>query len=99
MNVFEVICTGTLEAWHPIPLSSQKLSGTPGMELDHLKMKHETFRHLSSHRHLSTGRPVCLDMKQGAINQLFLRLFLMFWTSLNHGKWANFHSGILGPQE
>ena len=73
MNVFEVICTGTLEAWHPIPLSSQKLSGTPGKELAHLKMKHETFRHLSSHRHLSTGRPVCLDMKQGAINQLFLR--------------------------
>ena len=24
-------------------------------------------------------------MKQGAINQLFLRLFLVFLTSLNHG--------------
>ena len=30
----------------------------------------------------STGWPVCLDMKQGAINQLFIRLFLMFLTSI-----------------
>ena len=46
-----------------------------------------------------TGCPVCLVLKQGAINQLFLEVFLMFLACLDHKWWAEFHLGILGPQE
>ena len=48
---------------------------------------------------LSTGCPVCLVLKQGAVNQLFLEVFLMFLACLDHKWWAQFHLGILGPQE
>ena len=49
--------------------------------------------------HLSTGWPGCLVLKQGAVNQLFLGVFLMFLACLDHAWWAQFHLGILGPQE
>ena len=48
---------------------------------------------------LTTGCPVCLVLKQGAVNQLFLEVFLMFLACLDHKWWAQFHLGILGPQE
>ena len=47
----------------------------------------------------STGCPVCLVLKQRAVNQLFLEVFLMFLACLDHLSWAKFHLGILGPQE
>ena len=47
----------------------------------------------------STGCLVCLVLKQGAVNQLFLGVFLMFLACLDHARWAQFHLGILGPQE
>ena len=47
----------------------------------------------------STGWPGCLVLKQGAVNQLFLGVFLMFLACLDHARWAEFHLGILGPQE
>ena len=40
-----------------------------------------------------------LVLKQGAVNQLFLGVFLMFLACLDHKWWAQFHLGILGPQE
>ena len=46
-----------------------------------------------------TGWPGCLVLKQGAVNQLFLEVFLMFLACLDHKWWAEFHLGILGPQE
>ena len=46
-----------------------------------------------------TGCPVCLVLKQGAVNQLFLEVFLIFLACLDHARWAQFHLGILGPQE
>ena len=49
--------------------------------------------------YLSTGCPVCLVLKQGAVNQIFLEVFLMFLACLDHKWWAQFHLGILGPQE
>ena len=49
--------------------------------------------------YLSTGCPVCLVLKQGAVNQLFLGVFLIFLACLDHSRWAQFHLGILGPQE
>ena len=48
---------------------------------------------------LYTGCPVCLVLKQGVVNQLFLEVFLMFLACLDHKWWAEFHLGILGPQE
>ena len=48
---------------------------------------------------ISTGWPGCLVLKQGAVNQLFLGVFLMFLACLDHARWAKFHLGILGPQE
>ena len=48
---------------------------------------------------VSTGCPVCLVLKQGAVNQLFFEVFLMFLACLDHSRWAKFHLGILGPQE
>ena len=48
---------------------------------------------------LCTGCPVCLVLKQGAVNQIFLEVFLMFLACLDHKWWAQFHLGILGPQE
>ena len=48
---------------------------------------------------VSTGWPGCLVLKQGAVNQLFLGVFLMFLACLNHARWAEFHLGILGSQE
>ena len=48
---------------------------------------------------LSTGCPVCLVLEQGAVNQLFFEVFLMFLACLGHARWAEFHLGILGPQE
>ena len=47
----------------------------------------------------STGWPGCLVLKQGAVNQLILGVFLMFLACLDHARWAKFHLGILGPQE
>ena len=47
----------------------------------------------------STGWPGCLVLRQGAVNQLFFGVFLMFLACLDHARWAQFHSGILGPQE
>ena len=47
----------------------------------------------------STGCPVCLVLKQGAVTQLFFEVFLMFLACLDHARWAEFHLGILGPQE
>ena len=47
----------------------------------------------------SSGCPVCLVLKQGAVNQIFLEVFLMFLACLDHEWWAQFHLGILGPQE
>ena len=44
----------------------------------------------------STGCPVCLVLKQGAVNELFLEVFLMFLACLDHARWAKFHLGILG---
>ena len=52
---------------------------------------------VSRNRH--TGCPVYLVLKQGAVNQLFLEVFLMFLACLDHARWAQFHLGILGPQE
>ena len=46
-----------------------------------------------------TGWPGCLVLKQGAVNQLFLGVFLIFLACLDHSRWAQFHLGILGPQE
>ena len=46
-----------------------------------------------------TGCPVCLVLRQGAVNQLFLEVFLMFLACLDHAWWAKFHLGILGPQK
>ena len=46
-----------------------------------------------------TGWPGCLVLKQGVVNQLFLEVFLMFLACLDHKWWAEFHLGILGPQE
>ena len=46
-----------------------------------------------------TGWPGCLVLKQGAVNQLFLRVFMMFLACLDHAWWAKFHLGILGPQK
>ena len=54
---------------------------------------------ISSRNDLSTGWPGCLVLRQGAVNQLFLGVFLMFLACLDHARWAQFHSGILGPQE
>ena len=48
---------------------------------------------------LYTGWPGCLVLKQGAVDQLFLGVFLMFLACLDHARWAKFHLGILGPQE
>ena len=48
---------------------------------------------------MSTGWPGCLVLEQGAVNQLFLGVFLMFLGCLDHARWAKFHLGILGPQE
>ena len=48
---------------------------------------------------ISTGCPVCLVLRQGAVNQLFLEVSLMFLACLDHARWAKFHLGILGPQE
>ena len=48
---------------------------------------------------ISTGCPVCLVLKQGAVNQLFFEVFLMFLDCLDHSRWAKFHLGILGPRE
>ena len=45
----------------------------------------------------STGWPVCNDLKQGSVNQVFWGVFLMFWACLDHKWWAKFHLGILGP--
>ena len=47
----------------------------------------------------STGCPVCLVLKQGAVNQLFFEVFLMFLACLDSSRWAKFHLGMLGPQE
>ena len=47
----------------------------------------------------STGCPVCLVLKQGAVNQLFFEVFLMFLACLDHSRSAKFHLGLLGPQE
>ena len=47
----------------------------------------------------TTGCPVCLVLRQGAVNQLFLEVSLMFLACLDHARWAEFHLGILGPQE
>ena len=47
----------------------------------------------------STGWPGCLVLKQGTVNWLFLGVFLMFLSCLDHARWAKFHLGILGPQE
>ena len=47
----------------------------------------------------STGCPVCLVLKQKTLNQLFLEVSLMFLACLDHARWAEFHLGILGPQE
>ena len=44
----------------------------------------------------STGWPGCLFLKQGAVNQLFLEVSLMFLACLDHKWWAQFHLGILG---
>ena len=49
-----------------------------------------------AHRFISTGCPVCLVLKQGAVNQIFLEVFLMFLACLDHKWWAQFHLGILG---
>ena len=46
-----------------------------------------------------TGWPGCLVLRQGAVNQLFFGVFLMFLACLDHAWWAQFHLGILGPQE
>ena len=48
---------------------------------------------------IPTGCPVCLVLKQGAVNQLFFEVFLMFLACLDHARWAKFHLGILRPQE
>ena len=48
---------------------------------------------------ISTGCPVCLVLKQGAVNQLFFEVFLMFLACLDYASWAQFHLGILEPQE
>ena len=59
----------------------------------------DTFRYLQLWTQLSTGWPGCLVLKQGAVNQLFLGVFLMFLACLDHARWAKFHLGILGLQE
>ena len=46
-----------------------------------------------------TGWPGYLVLKQGTINWLFMGVFLMFLSCLDHARWAKFHLGILGPQE
>ena len=43
----------------------------------------------------TTGWPGCLVLKQGAVNQLFLEVFLMFLACMDHKSWAEFHLGIL----
>ena len=45
----------------------------------------------------STGWPGCLVLEQGAVNQLFLGVFLIFLACLDHARWAKFHLGILKP--
>ena len=55
--------------------------------------------HYASETRQTTGWPGCLVLKQGAVNQLFLGVFLMFLACLDHAWWAQFHLGILGPQE
>ena len=53
-----------------------------------------------AHLQLSTtGWPGCLVLKQGSVYQLFLGVSLMFLACLDHKWWAQFHLGILGPQE
>ena len=44
----------------------------------------------------STGWPGWFVLRQGAVNQLFLGVFLMFLACLDHKWWAQFHLGILG---
>ena len=48
---------------------------------------------------IPTGWPGFLVLKQGTVNWLFLGVFLMFLACLDHKWWAQFHLGILGPQE
>ena len=43
---------------------------------------------------VTTGCPVCLVLKQGAVNQLYLEVLLMFLACLDHSRWAKFHLGI-----
>ena len=45
---------------------------------------------------VSTGWPVCNDLQQGSVNQVFRGVFLMFWACLDHKWWAKFHLGIRG---
>ena len=59
----------------------------------------EIFRILMLYISTLTGWPGWLVLRQGAVNQLFLGVFLMFLACLDHKWWAQFHLGILGPQE
>ena len=69
------------------PLLREGRGGRRGVQLPHQPCQ------------VTTGCPVCLVLKQGAVNQLFLEVFLMFLACLDHSRWAKFHLGILGPQE
>ena len=67
--------------------------------MGHLRVTVGHLRATVGHSKLTTGCPVCLVLKQGAVNQLFLEVSLMFLACLDHKWWAQFHLGILGPQE
>ena len=101
----DVFIPGHLAEEDMLDLKKQELTciseeGIADMGLpDNLLAELEILENITSCNKVSTGCPVCLVLKQGAVNQLFLEVFLMFLACLDHKWWAQFHLGILGPQE